>query len=145
MPRLDPALLDAAHYPYCATIPTRFRDLDVNGHINNVAMVGLLEEGRVGFHGAAGYHAAMAEAKVGAMVARNAIDYLAEAHYPAPIDIHCGAAELGRSSYQLVQLVTQGGRPVAFARAVMVCTGAGGSVPIPEAFRASVQPFMLRA
>jgi acyl-CoA thioester hydrolase len=33
--------LDVASYPFQAAIPTRWADLDLLGHINNVSMAGL--------------------------------------------------------------------------------------------------------
>ena len=41
MPRPEAWRLDPASYPHHDVIQTRFQDLDVLGHINNVAMAGL--------------------------------------------------------------------------------------------------------
>jgi len=57
MPKPDPAMLDPARYPFRCAIETCFGDLDTNLHINNVSLSGLLEEGRVRFHRASGFHA----------------------------------------------------------------------------------------
>jgi hypothetical protein len=56
MPRPDPTRLDPATYPVTVTIQTRFQDLDVLGHINNVAMAALFESGRVRFNQAIKLH-----------------------------------------------------------------------------------------
>ena len=50
MPRPEAWRTDIAAYPFSATTETRFQDLDVLGHINNVAMAALFENGRVRFN-----------------------------------------------------------------------------------------------
>jgi acyl-CoA thioester hydrolase len=142
MPKPDPALLDAARYPFRCSIETRFSDLDVNQHINNVALVGILEEGRVRYHRAAGYYTALAEAVP--MVASLQVEFLGQSYFPHPIDVAVGALRLGRTSYALCELVTQRERVVAYAEAVMVLMAKEGPVPLPEAFREGVQPWMLK-
>ena len=145
MAKPDPALLDPARYPYSCEIPTRFGDLDVNQHVNNASMVGLYEDARVRYHSASGYHAAMGAAGITSMVASCTLEYLGQAYYPEPIEFHGSAAELGRTSYQLLQLARQGDRVIGFSRATMVCVRDGRATPIPDLFRESVQPWMYRA
>ncbi|MDB5723718.1 MAG: acyl-CoA thioesterase [Novosphingobium sp.] len=146
MAKPDPALLDPTRYPFACEIATRFGDLDVNMHINNVALAGICEDGRVRFHKASGYHAALGGAGgVGAMVASFAIEYLGQAFYPAPVTVHVAAERLGGTSYSLVQLIRQGDRTAAFTRATMVVVKDDRPAPIPELFRTSVAPWMLQA
>ena len=144
MTRPDPSLLDPARYPFRCDIETRFGDLDVNKHLNNVALAGIVEEGRVRFHAASGFHKAISRDH-SAMVASLAIEYLGQAFYPAPITVYAGGGAIGRSSYRLELLLEQEGNVVAFARSVMVCMNGGRPAPLPEAFRASVQEWMVRA
>lgn len=143
MPKPDPALLDPARYPFRCSIETRFGDIDVNQHINNVALVGLLEEGRVRFHRASGYHAALGG--MTSMVASMQIEFLGQSYFPAPLEMHVAPLRLGNTSYTLNQLVTQDGRIVTYAQAVMVCMGPDGPMPLPGAFRDGVEPWMFRA
>ncbi len=144
MAKPDPALLDAACYPFAMTIEPRFGDLDTNMHINNASMVGILEDVRVRYHGASGFRAAMADG-VGAMVASFAVEFLGQGYYPDPLNAHAGALRIGNTSYELGQLLTQNGRTVAFARSIMVCIRNGRPTPIPEAFASSVNDWMARA
>lgn len=143
MAKPDPALLNPARYPFACSIEPRFGDLDVNLHINNVAMAGMLEDGRVRFHRRSGYR----ELLVGctSMVASVAIEYLGEANYPDSVAIACAMEHVGRTSHRLVQLVTQNGQPLVFARTVLVTVGPEGPAALPESFAASVAPWMLRA
>jgi acyl-CoA thioester hydrolase len=146
MAKPDPALLDPARYPFVCEIPTRFGDLDINMHINNVALGGICEDARVRFHKASGYHAALGGAGgVGAMVASFTIEYLGQAFYPDPLTLHVAAERIGSTSYSLVQLIRQGDRTAAFTRATMVVVKDGRPAPIPELFRTSVAPWMLQA
>jgi acyl-CoA thioester hydrolase len=144
MPKPDPALLDPARYPFCCSIETRFGDLDVNLHVNNVSLAGLLEEGRVRFHRAAGSLRALGEAEAMPMVASLHIEFLGQSYFPDPLDLQVAPSHLGRTSYALAQLVTQKDRVVAYAHAVMVCMGREGPVALPDAFREAMQAWMLR-
>lgn len=142
MPKPDPALLDAARYPFHCSIETRFSDLDVNQHINNVALVGILEEGRVRYHRVAGHYAAYGDAMP--MVASLAVEFLGQSYFPDPIDVAVGTLRLGRTSYVLCQLVRQGDRLVAYAEAVLVLMAGNRPVDLPAQFRDGVQPWMLK-
>jgi acyl-CoA thioester hydrolase len=142
MAKPDPALLDPARYPFSSAIEPRFGDLDLNLHINNVAMAGFLEDGRVRFHRKCGYRDGLAG--LSSMIASVAIEYLREALYPDPLTAYCAVEDIGRSSHHLVQLVMQGDHPVAFARSVLVTVGSDGPAPLPAPFADQAQDWRLR-
>lgn len=142
MPKPDPALLDPARYPFHCSIETRFADLDVNQHINNVSLVGLLEEGRVRYHRAAGNHGAGGELSV--MVVSMTVEFLGQSYFPDPLEVHVAAGPLGRTSYRLFQLVTQQDRLVAFAEVTMVSTAGGQPNELSAAVREGFQAWSLR-
>lgn len=133
MAKVDPALLDPACYPFHHVITTRFADVDPNRHVNNVALAAAFEDARYRFDVSRRFHETMGGNRV--MIAANYIDYVGEAHYPADLDLHVGTLDIGRSSWQLACLATQGGRACAFARATLVATRDGRSVPLPDGFR----------
>lgn len=56
----------------------------------------------------------------GTIMVSMTIDYLAEAHYPQPLDMALGVAEIGRTSWVFQQLGRQNHQPVALCRAVLV-------------------------
>lgn len=142
MPKPDPALLDPARYPYSCSIETRFGDIDVNQHINNVALVGLLEEARVRFHRESGADAAFSATSP--MVASLTVEFLGQSYFPAAMHVHVAPARLGRTSYALEQLAIQEGRIVAYAHAIMVCTDRDGPMELPALFRERVGAWMLK-
>jgi acyl-CoA thioester hydrolase len=141
MAKPDPALLDPARYPFRCAIEPRFGDLDINMHLNNVALAEILQEGRVRFHHASSYSAAIAG--MSSMAVSFSVDYLGQALYPEPLDMHVAATGLGRTSHSLGQLVRQGGRTIAVARTVLVCVRDSQPVEIPASFRAAIEPWML--
>jgi acyl-CoA thioester hydrolase len=142
LPKPDTSLLDITRYPFSCRIEPRFGDLDTNLHINNVALTSILEDARVRFHSASGYHAAMAN--LISMVASIQVEYLGQSYYPHPLEIHVAASRMGRTSFALNQLARQEERIVAYSEVVMVCVGKTGPAPLPAAFRASVAEWMLR-
>lgn len=142
MAKPDPALLDPARYPFTCNLEPRFGDLDVNMHINNVAMGGMLEEARIRFHRRSGYQKALAGRA--SMIASIAVEYMGEGAYPESLDIACAIEHVGRTSHCVVQVVAQAGRPLVFARTVIVMVGAEGPAALPQGFAASLTPWMLR-
>lgn len=146
MPKPDQALLDPARYPFSCEIATRFADLDLNRHLNNVALSEICEEARVRFHGSSGFVAAISGGgeRLSAMVVSFAIEYLGQGYHPDPVMAHVAATRIGKSSYGLAILIRQNERTVAHAQAVMVAVRDGQPATIPDSFRDSVGPWMLR-
>lgn len=142
MPKPDPALLDPARYPFHCSIETRFADLDLNQHLNNVSLVGLLEEGRVRYHRAAGNGGPNMQAMP--MVVSMAVEFLGQSYFPDPLEMHVAVGPLGRTSYTLCQLVTQGARLIAFAQVTMVSMAGGAPSELPATFRESLKDWMLK-
>lgn len=88
-----------AHVLRC---PTRWSDVDENGHINNARLVGYIQEGIYDlFH----HHAKAARDSLfpaGFLIARHEIDYLEQLHHqPEPLLVRLMVERLGRSSAQV--------------------------------------------
>jgi acyl-CoA thioester hydrolase len=85
-----------AHVLCC---PTRWSDVDENGHINNARLVGYVQEGIYDlFHH---HHQAVREAlfPAGFLIARHEIDYLEQLyHGPEPLLVRLTVERIGRSS-----------------------------------------------
>ena len=142
MPRPDPALLNPARYPFTHTVTTRFADVDPNQHLNNVALSAMMEDARVRFNQAMGLSVKMGERR--AMVASVGMEYLAQGHFPQPVDAHCAIEQVGRTSWSIAQLLTQQGRVVAFARSVIVAIADDTPASVSNDYRELLNAWCLK-
>ncbi|HLY56368.1 MAG TPA: acyl-CoA thioesterase, partial [Stellaceae bacterium] len=74
------------------------------------------------------------------VIARLALDFRAELHWPDEVEIGTGVIRIGRSSVTLGQGVFLGGRCVASAESVVVVMDqqTRRSAPIPDGLRAAL-------
>lgn len=142
MGKPEAALLDPARYPFAHAITTRFADIDPNQHLNNVALAAMMEDARVRFNMGMGGAIRIGERR--AMVASVAMEYLSQGHFPDPVTVHCAVERIGNSSWSVVQLLVQNGRPVAFARSALVAIADDRPAPIAEEYRAILAEWSLR-
>lgn len=142
MAKPDPQLLDSARYPYRCDFMTRFQDMDPNRHINNVAFTALFEDLRVRFDRSIGLHEEMKGRRT--MIASLGIEYLNEAFYPDAVTGFAGGLSLGRTSWVVCGILTQGSTICAFMRATLVCVGDSGPVAVSEGLRASLERNMIK-
>ncbi len=125
--------LDRANYPFSHLTETRFADLDLLGHINNVSMAGLFEHGRGMFN-----HAIEVERRAPGqrwLIVKVEINYLAESFFPAPVDVASGISRIGTSSWDIASAAFQNGKCVATCMTTIVLTGDNGPSPIPDDLR----------
>ncbi len=138
----DPRRRDPAAYPASQTLETRFGDMDVNGHLNNVAFARLFEETRVRFNRAGALVAGRPSSFV---VAHVAIDYLAEGNYPAPVTVGYAIARIGSSSFTVAMAAFQDGNCIALCDSVLVHRDpATGPTLLPDALRTRLEALALR-
>lgn len=118
------------------TVPLRWSDMDALQHINNVAMMRLLEEARIRF---LTEHVALpGEDRVTMFVAHHEIDYLAPLLYtPEPARIVLSVTRIGRSGFDVgYEVFGADGAAAAIAETSMVVVdGAGRPAPIPDGLR----------
>lgn len=136
MARPEPWQLDPASYPHIHAMQTRFQDLDMLGHINNVAMAGLFENGRARFNQAIGMGA---QDDCRWFVAAVEINYLAEGRFPDDVEIASGIGEIGTRSWHILLAAFQGGVPIATCDTVLVVMGSEGATAMPDDFRAALE------
>lgn len=141
MSRPDPGLLQPERYPLRSELQVRFSDLDVNRHVNNVALVEMLQEARGDFHRASRIFDDNPGMQL--MVANLSVQYLGEARHGVPIVCHTGLTEIGRTSQTIAQFATQDGAPVAFARTVMVSVRDGAPSPHSQAYRDKARTWLI--
>lgn len=141
MARTEPWRLDSANYPHHAIVPTRFQDLDVLGHINNVAMAALFETARINFNHSLGLSDWRGHRW---LVAQVLVNYIAEAHFPAPVEISTGIGTIGNRSWQILATAVQDGEVVATADVVLVMEKTQGVTGLPDEFRAGLAKHRVR-
>lgn len=130
-------------YPMRSHDKLRYGDTDRQGHVNNAVFSTLLETGRVELL----YDPArpLRPANTEFVLARVAIDLLAEITWPGTIQIGTGVLRVGTSSVTLEQALYQGDRCVARGESVIVLTDATTrrSTPLPPATRDALAGLLL--
>ena len=144
MPKPESWRLDAASYPVRIELQTRFQDMDINGHLNNVAFAALFESGRVLLNRDA-RPLGERPANERTMVAAVEINYLAEGHFPGTVDVATGVGRIGNSSWTIVQAMFQNGRCIATCDTVVVCRTDGQAKPLRAEMVAELEAKLARA
>jgi acyl-CoA thioester hydrolase len=142
MPKPQSWQLDPASYPFSHRTETRFADMDVLGHINNVSMAGLFEHGRGMFN-----HAIEVQRRAAGqrwLIVSVSLDYIAEAHFPEHVDVASGIVRIGNSSWDIASAAFQGGECKATCITTIVLTDANGPTAINEDLRAEFERLTIR-
>lgn len=105
-------------FPHRTVVTIRFRDLDRQNHVNNSVFATYFEAGRVVIL----YDEAHGLIAPGAsfVLARLAIDYLGEVHWPGEIEVGTAIAAVGNASLTVRQALFVEGRCVAAAENTLV-------------------------
>ena len=133
MPKPQAWQFDPTSYPFSHSAETRFADMDLLGHINNVAMAGLFEHGRGMFNHAIKVQRCAPGQRW--LIVSVTLDYIAEAHFPEHVVIASGILRVGSSSWDIASAAFQGGECKAVCVTTIVLTDANGPTPIPEGLR----------
>ena len=138
----EPHRLALASYHYKTIIEPRFGDMDALRHLNNVALAGIYEEGRLRF--TSGFnHGPIGDARARPVLAEARIRYLAEGRYPGPLTVGVGVIRLGSSSYVIGQALFQDDACIGLADVVVVWTEHGRPAPIPKTFRTALEAALI--
>ena len=137
MSRPEPWRLNQSAYSFTVDVPTRWADLDLLGHINNVSMAGLFEEGRGLFNRS--LMLTRPSRDVRWLVAAVSLNYLAEAHHPGDVTIASGIGHIGKRSWTIQSGGFQNGVCVATCDTTLVYTDKTGATPFPEGFQANLE------
>lgn len=128
MAESDLDLSDPGIYANWWTDRIRFADTDASQHVNNVAFVAYVETGRVYFCKLVlGEDAVQGE---GYIVARIAIDYLRELHWPGEVRIGAAVTRIGTKSFTVANAVFKDGICAATAESIVVFRRNGQSAPL---------------
>lgn len=144
--RPHPARLDASSYPVHHTIDARYGDMDVNGHLNNVALGALHENCRATLHRQAlpaiyDY----ADRRLRIVAVSTAMHYLREGHWPAKIHTGAGIGHLGRTSFVSATALFIDDECISLCDTVLVMLDDDGPTPIPDDARTQLAMLHLSA
>lgn len=144
--RPDPTRLRPETYRFHLEMPTRFGDLDIRGHINNVSIVQYTEDARVAFQmETVGREIYQADSMTRVVVAQMTLHFVSEGFFPDPIDAGVGIARIGNSSYLLSAGLFQNGKCIAVQDTSMVYMGPRGPMPLPQTVRGRMEQYLIAA
>ena len=135
-------LTDRSIYQHWYQEKLRFSDTDMIGHVNNVAFAALIESGRVNFTRSGVIENMPRDVLV--VMRRIELDYRAELHWPAEIDLGSRLLRIGRSSFQIGNGVFHGTLCAAtsITTLVVIDRKARRAAPIPDAVRAGMERYL---
>lgn len=140
MAKPDPARLSIDSYPHHDVIQTRFQDIDILGHINNVAMAALFETGRVRFNRMMGL---MRRQGHRWLIANVDVNYLAEGKM-ADVQMGTGIGRIGTRSWSILAAAFQDGTCIATCDTVVVMEQQDGQLALPADFRADLEKWVVK-
>jgi acyl-CoA thioester hydrolase len=142
MTRVPAYRLVISNYPFRTSIQTRHADLDLNAHVNNVAMATLFEEGRVRLLNQV--REGEGRDQFRGMIVSAFFNYLAQSYYGSDIEMGLGIAKIGNSSWTVHAAAFQHGAAVSTCESVAVRTENGAAKPLGEEWRARFARFLMQ-
>ena len=134
--------LDAASYPMSITATTRFQDMDINGHLNNVAFAALFENARVRINRDVRSWEERPDNER-TMVAAVTINYLREGNFPDDVTLCTGIGSIGTSSWTIIQAMFQNGQCIATCDTVVVCRTDNQAKPLRAELREGLEKLVV--
>lgn len=134
---------DPSAYKQWSTINLRYGDTDRQGHINNAVYCTLYESGRVDFLFSTD-GASVAGAGTAFVIAKLALDYLKEMHFPGDVKVGSKILSIGRSSFRVGQAIFYKDQCCSTAESVIVVIDpdTGKSIPIPDSLRSVLEKIL---
>jgi acyl-CoA thioester hydrolase len=124
---------------HTARIPVRWRDMDLNRHVNNVVYFRYFEQARIEWFDRAVNE--WRDRSHGIVIANAYCNFLKPLAYPATIEVALSVGPPGRSSFTFhYDLHPEGNRDIKYAdgytRVVWVDRNSGRAQPLPDYLRA---------
>lgn len=143
MSRFPEHRTDRRYYPGPGLdLTVLYNDLDPQGHLNNVAFGRFFEHARTIQHQVMGLHDLFEEPEpYRLLVARVAIDYLAEAGMNDAVHVRARTKHVGGSSLVEEAAAWSSGRCIALAEDVIVLRRSGAAASWPDQVRESMERF----
>ena len=140
---MSSTLPELAGYPIVVRWPVQWGDQDAFGHVNNTVYFRWLETARIEYGVRIGLADMHAREKIGPILAAIKCDYRLPVTYPDHVWIGAKITRLGRTSFQMVHVITSeaAGRVVAEGDSTIVVMdyNAGKPCPIPPAIREAIE------
>lgn len=143
MSRFPAHRTDRRYYPGPGLdLPVLYNDLDPNGHLNNVAFGRFFEHARTIQHALMGLHDLFDDAEpYRLLVARIAIDYLAEAGWNDDIHVRVRTKHVGATSLVEEAAAWAGDVCIALAEDVIALRRSGAAATWPEHCRTAMETY----
>ena len=137
MNQLD--LTSRSSFSFWHSEKVRFSDTDMIGHVNNVAYAAYMESGRVAYTHSGVIQGLPPELLL--VMARIELDYRAELHWPAEIEIGSRLVRIGKSSFAVASSVFHGEtcNATSVTTLVIINRKTRRSSPIPDDVRARME------
>ena len=132
-------------YPIVESKEARWGDMDVNGHLNHLALEALHEDARAGINEqyvAGTYDPTIDTFRL--VTSQNVVHFLAEAHWPATIKVGIGIGGIGGSSVVVSSGLFVEDRCISVCDMTLVLVSDVGPVAFPEENREVMRKLMLR-
>lgn len=125
------------------SVPVRWGDIDIYGHVNNVHYFRFFEETRLDWFHQQGQPAGP-NGEIGRVVVHTACTFLSQITYPATVSVKMYAQEIGRSSMTArYEVFVQGQEDrlcaEGISKVVWINTQTGKSIPIPDAVQRLIE------
>ena len=118
----EPHRLELANYPFQWDIESTFGDVDVAGHINNVAVSRYYETGRCRWLMAITDNPKVFESGLNTIVAEYTVRFLGEIKFPDQVRVGTAIGRIGNSSFSSLQALFVDDQCVGLSDAAMVLT-----------------------
>ncbi|MCV7412100.1 hypothetical protein AWC05_13655 [Mycobacterium florentinum] len=132
-------------YPIVETKEARYSDMDVNGHLNHLALEALHEDARARINQKYVPGTYDPTNRVLRLVtSQNVVHFLGEVHWPATVEVGIGIGGIGRTSVVVSSGIFLAGRCVSVCDMTLVLVGDGGPVNFPDDNREVMRKLLLR-
>jgi acyl-CoA thioester hydrolase len=130
-------------YPASFGVTTCYRDVDVQGHVNNFSLARYFDDTREPLMRRV--LEVLPEGETSTIVtAEVTVTYLAEVTHPDIVQVAIGVRHIGTSSFGLAQAMFQRTRCVSLCSSAFVQTLEGKSRPLSRPFRESLLRYWIR-
>lgn len=132
-----------ARYRLWVTQQVRWGDMDALGHVNNANYFVYCESARMEFFAQLGLEALTQDGALGPALVTATCNFKQQVRHPATLEVGLTVARIGGTSFTLEYGLFQGEDLVADGSSVVVWVdyGAGQSLPLPDALRASLTEY----